>query len=357
MFLQTLNLMDVLKVFGLAVFSAAAAVLSTPFLTHFLYKYQLWKKEARTKTITGEEASVFYSLHKERETKVPRFGGLLIWAVPTLMILVLFFLSEISGNGFFEKINFLSREQTWLPLFALVSASLLGLADDILQVTGKGKYIAGGMTFKKRLLMVSLIGSIGAWWFYSKLGWSAIFFPFIGAVDIGWLYFPLFILAMLGCWSGGVVDGLDGLAGGTFASIFMGFSVISLFNGQADLAAFCAVIAGSTLAFLWFNIPPARFYMGETGAMGLTCTLAVVAFLTDSVVVLPVIAGILVAESGSVIIQLLSKRIRKKKIFLCSPLHHHFEAKGWPAYKVTMRFWVVGVILAIVGVAIRMLGQ
>jgi phospho-N-acetylmuramoyl-pentapeptide-transferase len=162
---------------------------------------------------------------------------------------------------------------------------------------------------------------------------------------------------MLGCWSGGIVDGLDGLAGGTFASIFMGFSVISIFNGQADLAAFCAVIAGAILTFLWFNIPPARFYMSETGTMGLTCTLAVVAFLTDSVVVLPIIAGILAVESGSVILQLLSKKIRKKKIFLCSPLHHHFEAKGWPAYKVTMRFWVIGVVLAIVGVAIRMLGQ
>jgi phospho-N-acetylmuramoyl-pentapeptide-transferase len=357
MMLQSLDIVIVLKVFGLAVCSTLVAAFFTPFLTHFLYKHQLWRKEARTKTITGEEASVFYGLHKERETNVPRFGGLIVWVVPLLVIMFFFFLSRISENHVLQTLNFFSREQTWLPLFALVSASLLGLADDALQVSGKGKYIAGGMTFKKRLALVSLIGAVGAWWFYSKLGWSTIFFPFLGEVDLGWAYVPLFILTMLGCWSGGIVDGLDGLAGGTFASIFMGFSVISIFNGQADLAAFCAVIAGAILTFLWFNIPPARFYMSETGTMGLTCTLAVVAFLTDSVVVLPIIAGILAVESGSVILQLLSKKIRKKKIFLCSPLHHHFEAKGWPAYKVTMRFWVIGVVLAIVGVAIRMLGQ
>jgi phospho-N-acetylmuramoyl-pentapeptide-transferase len=157
-------------------------------------------------------------------------------------------------------------------------------------------------------------------------------------------------------YSGGVIDGLDGLAGGSFASIFAAFAGIALFTGQINLAAFCAVILGALLAFLWFNIPPARFYMGEIGTMGLTAVLTVVAFMTNSVLVLPIIGFLLVIESGSVILQLLSKKFRHKKILLAAPIHHHFEAKGWPAYKVTMRFWVIGVVAAILGLGIRLLG-
>jgi len=141
-----------------------------------------------------------------------------------------------------------------------------------------------------------------------------------------------------------------------FSSIFAAYAGIALFRGQIDLAAFSSVILGALLAFLWFNVPPARFYMGETGILGLCATLTVIAFLTDSVLVLPIIGFLLVVESGSVILQLLSKKFRKKKLFLASPIHHHFEAKGWPHYKITMRFWVISVIMAIVGVTIRLLG-
>jgi phospho-N-acetylmuramoyl-pentapeptide-transferase len=348
--------LNVIKIFVLATTSAVLAVLWCPILTHFLYKYKLWRKEARTKTITGQEAPVFHKLHREREIKAPRFGGLLIWVTSLVVIFLFFILSRISNNFWLQKLNFLSRSQTWLPLFTLIAASVVGLFDDIFQVFGKGKYVAGGMTFGKRLLIVILIGVIGAWWFYSKLGWDSIHIPLIGDFSIGIWYVPLYILVMLACWSGGVVDGLDGLAGGVFASIFGAFAVIAFFQGKVDLASFCAVISGTLLAFLWFNIPPARFYMGETGMLGLTTTLAVVAFLTDSIIVLPIIAGILVIESGSSILQLLSKKFRKKKIFLCAPIHHHFEAKGWPHYKVTMRFWVISIVFAIIGVAIRLLG-
>ena len=203
--------------------------------------------------------------------------------------------------------------------------------------------------------IVILIGLIGSIWFYQKLGWDTVFIPFIGDVSIGLWYIPLFIGVTVACWSGGVIDGLDGLAGGTFASIFGAFAIIAFSAGKIDLAAFCAVVAGTLFAFLWFNIPPARFYMGETGILGLTTVLSVIAFLTDSVYVLPIIAGLLVVEVLSVIIQLLSKKIRKKKVFLSTPIHHHYEALGWPAYKVTMRAWIIGIVLAFIGVALRLL--
>lgn len=343
---MTLLTFNVIKVLGSAAVASAIAALWCPLLINFLYKHKLWKKSARTKAISGEDANVFYELHKEREIKAPRFGGLLIW-ITVVLVIIIFYFSEL---------NFLSRSQTWLPLFTLIAASLVGFLDDILQVFGKGKYIGGGLSFKKRLLIVILIGLIGGIWFYSKLGWDVITIPFLGQFSIGYLYIPLFTLVMVATWSGGIIDGLDGLAGGTFASIFGAFTIISFSQGKVDLATFCAVITGTLFTFLWFNIPPARFYMGETGILGLTTVLSVVAFLTDSVFVLPIIAGLLVLETGSVIIQLLSKKFRKKKIFLSTPIHHHFEAIGWPQYKITMRAWIIGIVLAIIGVAIRLLG-
>lgn len=357
---------NIIKVLGLAAMASIVAVFWCPVLINFLYKHKLWKKTARTKTISGEDAVVFNNLHKERETRAPRMGGLLIWITTCIIMLIFFLFSLIFPNSQLVHFNFLSRSQTWLPLFTLISASILGLIDDILVVssspvkfffgkTWAGKYIGGGLSFRKRFLIVALIGLIGSVWFYQKLGWDVITIPLLGQVSLGFFYIPLFIIVMIACWSGGIIDGLDGLAGGTFASIFGAFTIIAFSQGKVDLAAFCAVIVGTLFAFLWFNIPPARFYMGETGILGLTTVMSVVAFLTDSVFVLPIIAGLLVIETGSVIIQLLSKKFRKKKIFLSSPIHHHLEAIGWPQYKITMRFWIIGIVLAIIGTAIRLL--
>jgi phospho-N-acetylmuramoyl-pentapeptide-transferase len=378
--MDSLLTFNAVKVISLATVAAVAAVIWTPLLTHFLYKHKLWKKEARNKTITGEAAPIFYNLHKEREVKTPRFGGLLIWLTILGVIFVFWLLSKVSSNPWLQNLNFLSRGQTWLPLFTLVAASIVGLLDDVLQVcyhpnsspptssigrgfkkaitfiSGRGRYIGGGMAFKRRLLIVTLIGVVGSWWFFYKLGWHSIYIPLVGEFSIGVFYIPLFVLVMVASWSGGVIDGLDGLSGGAFTSIFGAFSIIAFSLGKIDLATFCAVVAGTLFAFLWFNIPPARFYMGETGILGLTSTMAVVAFLTDSVIILPIIAGLLVIETGSIILQLLSKKIRKKKLFLSTPIHHHFEAKGWPSYKVTMRFWIIGIVLALVGVVVRLLG-
>jgi len=352
---MTLLTFNVIKVMGLAAVSSVVAILWCPLLINFLYKHKLWKKTARQKAISGEDAVVFNSLHKEKEVGTPRIGGLLIWITVIFVIFFFYLLSLIFPDSALAQFNFLSRSQTWLPLFTLVAASIIGLLDDFLQIFGKGKYIGGGLSLKKRLLLVVLLGFIGAIWFYQKLGWDMVYFPFLGNISMGLWYIPFFIIVMLACWSGGIIDGLDGLSGGTFASIFGAFTIIAFSQGKVDLAAFCAVILGTLFAFLWFNIPPARFYMGETGILGLTTVLAVAAFLTDSVYVLPIIAGLLVVETGSIIIQLLSKKFRKKKIFLSTPIHHHFEAIGWPPHKVTMRFWIIGIVLAIIGAAIRLL--
>ncbi len=351
---MTIAVFNVIKVFSLAAVASAVAIFWCPLLTHFLYKHKLWRKSARQKAISGEDAIIFNNLHKEKEVGTPRMGGLLIWITVIFITFLFFILSLIFPNNWIAQFNFLSRSQTWLPLFTLVVASFVGLIDDVLVAKGWGKYIGGGISFKKRLLIVILIGLIGSIWFYQKLGWDTVFIPFFGDVSIGLWYIPLFILVTVACWSGGIIDGLDGLAGGTFASIFGAFTIIAFSLGKFDLATFCAVIAGTLFSFLWFNIPPARFYMGETGMLGLTTVLAVIAFLTNSVYVLPIIAGLLVIEVLSAIIQLLSKKFKHKKVFLSTPIHHHFEALGWPSYKVTMRFWIVGIVLAFIGVAVRL---
>lgn len=367
--MESISISDVIKVFSLGFLGVLTAFILTPGLTHFLYKNRFWKKKVREKSIDGKDLPFFQKFHSEKEINTPRMGGILFGATTLFLAFFFFVLSNLTDIWWIEKLNFLSREQTWLPLFALVSASLIGLFDDILQVASlpqntflknfwqkMNKYIGGGLNLRHRLLLMGLIGLVGGLWFYYKLGGNMIHVPMIGDVFIGIWYIPLFVIVMMATYSGGVIDGLDGLAGGSFASIFGAYTIIALSQQQFDLAAFSAVLMGSILAFLWFNIPPARFYMGETGIIGLCAALTVVAFLTNAVLVLPIIGILLVIESGSVIIQLTSKRFFKKKIFLAAPIHHHFEAKNWPHYKVTMRFWIIGLVAAILGVTIKLLG-
>jgi len=350
-------IIDVAKIFIPSTVAFFVGIAMTPFLTHYLYKYKAWKKQSVSLTLDGKPATISASLHRDEEKKTPRMGGIIIWASAIFTTFFFVFLAKFGGDGFAEKLDFFSRNQTWLPIFTLVVASLVGLADDILVIKNRGGYIAGGLPLTLRIGVVAILGFIGAWWFYSKLGVTSIDVPFWGVLELGYFFIPLFVIVMLAIFSGGVIDGIDGLSGGIMSVIFTAYGGIAFFQSQIDLAALCFVIAGSILAFLWFNIPPARFYMSETGMLGLTTTLTVIAFLTKAVVVLPIIAFPLFLASGSVIIQVLSKKFRNgKKIFLVAPIHHHFEALGWPAYKVTMRFWVISVICAIIGMVIALIG-
>jgi len=356
--IYAMEIIDVAKVFIPSTVAFSIGIAITPFFTHYLYKYKVWKKERRTKDIVGRQAIVIQQLpSQEQEIGVPRMGGVVIWFSALLTILGFWAVAQFAPSPITEKLNFLSRNQTWLPLFTLMAGSLFGLVDDFLVVYGKGGYIAGGLPLRVRIGVVLLLGLIGAWWFFVKLGVSSIAIPFWGEIEMGLLFIPFFMLVMLALFSGGVIDGIDGLAGGVLATIFAAYGGIAFFGQQIDLAAFCAVIVGGLLAFLWFNIPPARFYMSETGILGLTTTLTVVVFLTKAVAVLPIIALLLFAAPASNVIQLLSKKFRHgRKVFLIAPIHHHFEALGWPQYKVTMRFWIISAVLAIVGMVIALIG-
>jgi phospho-N-acetylmuramoyl-pentapeptide-transferase len=217
----------------------------------------------------------------------------------------------------------------------------------------------GGLRFRWKLIIYALIASVGAWWFYSKLGWNVLSIPGFGPVEIGAWYIPLFIgVIVFTTFSANEADGLDGLLAGMMASSFAAFGVIALIQGKTELAAFCGTILGSLLAFLWFNIYPARFFMGDTGAMALGMTLGILAFLTDTVIILPIIALMLYVEGLSAVIQILSKKLRAgKKVFLSAPIHHHFQALGWEEPKITMRFWVVSAVSAMLGLFIYLVSR
>ena len=284
----------------------------------------------------------------------PRIGGILVWSSSLVVIFLFWIVAHIYPTDVTTKLNFLSRSQTWLPLFTLVAGSIVGLVDDLLQIYGNGKSLVRGLSLWKRIFMVLIISVIAGYWFYFKLDMSSISIPFFGPLELGVFFIPFFIIVMTAVFSGGIIDGIDGLSGGVMAFIFLAYMGIAFAQNQVDIAAFCGLIAGSILAFLWFNIPPARFYMGETGILGLTITLTVIAFLTDAVAVLPIIAFPLFASSTSSLLQVISKKYFDKKIFLVAPIHHHFQALGWPSYKVTMRFWIVSIIFAIIGMVIAL---
>ncbi len=352
--------LDIIKVFAPAVISFMVGILITPFFSTFFYMQRLWKQKSRKIEVSDRPedkiSEDFKKIHNEcGELSTPRVGGVIIWVSVLITISLIYLNSIVIGGDLNEKLNFLNKNQTILPLFALIFASLIGFIDDMLQIRGMGKY-DDGISRRYRVLVVLLIASIGAWWFAVKLADTSVHIPFAGDFDFGIFFIPFFILVMLGVFSGSVIDGIDGLAGGVMATAWGSYMVIAFLNNQINLAAFCAVIVGGILAFLWFNIPPARFYMGETGMLGLSVTLAIVAFLTGQPFLLPLLAFPLFITSLSSSIQMFSKKFFKKKVFRVAPLHHHLEAIGWPSYKVTMRFWVLSIITGAVGIIISIIG-
>lgn len=355
-------IIDAVKLFIPAILTFIMGILITPPLTDYLYKNEMWKKKAGKKDMTGADTPIFNELHKDKEVGTPRMGGIVIWASSAVVILSLWLIAFTYPSLTTLKLDLLSRTQTWIPLATLIIGALVGLIDDYLEIKGSKNHVAGGLSLKMRLSVVAFISLLTGFWFYQKLDVVGIGLPNGGLLYMGILIIPFFILVSVALYSGGIIDGLDGLSGGVFATIFAAYGGIAFYQQQIDLAAFCFVLVGGILAFLWFNIPPARYYMTETGSMALTMTLAVVAFMTDSIAggygifVLPVIALPLIITSLSNIIQIFSKKFRKKKVFLVAPLHHHFEAIGWPAYKVTMRYWILSVMFAMVGLVFALLG-
>lgn len=342
----------IIKILILSGLAFAFAIALTPLLTNFLYKYKLGK------TIRNSGLTPIFSKLHAKKSGTPTMGGILIWLTAAIFALVFYYFGYKLSLPIFRNLNFLSRSETWLPLGVLVASACVGLLDDWLDVRGKGSKGGGGMTMRYRLLIYVAIAAIGALWFYFKLGRDTFHIPFLGDFHLGWTYILAFIFVIVGtAFSVNQTDGLDGLAGGVLLTSFGAYGLIAFINGSYNMAALCGIIVGALLAFLWFNITPARFYMGDTGSMSLGITLGVIAMLTDSAVILVIIGSVFVLEAVSTILQVASKKILGKKIFLSSPIHHHLEAIGWSESKIVMRFWVIAGVSTAAGLIIFLLDR
>jgi phospho-N-acetylmuramoyl-pentapeptide-transferase len=346
--------METAYIFRLGILSTTAFIAAmwfTPILTHFLYKYKLGKQIR-----DNAAAPIFHKFHAGK-AGTPTMGGILIWGTTAFIILAAYLLAGAFPVDFLRKLDFLSREQTLLPLGVMLLGAVIGLIDDFLGVKKIGPK-GGGMSVLFRLGLYTFVAVIAALWFFFKLDWDILHIPFLGNYVLGFWYIPVFIFVVVGAaFSVNETDGLDGLAGGILLVAYAAMGAICFTQGKYDLATFCAVIIGALLAFLWFNINPARFFMGDTGAMSLGITLGVIAMYTNTPVLLLLFCFIPVAETLSVIIQLLSKKFRHKKIFHSTPIHHHFQALNWPETQIVMRFWLIAIITALIGVIVFLLDK
>src|SRR3989338_8159723 len=268
--IESLTLVQMLVV---ATVTFLVAMAFTPIVTKILYKYKLGKTIRDAK-----EAPIFYRLHKKK-SGTPTMGGVVVWIPVLAVALLLHQLATWSPD--LDWLDFLSREETWLPLGALVASACVGLVDDYLNTRGIGGH-GGGLRVRHRLAIYTAIAFVGAWWFTFKLDWDLLHVPFFGTFNIG-LWYALFFLVVIVATSFSVnqTDGLDGLAGGTLLTSFTAYGVIALLQGREDLAVLCAAIAGGLLALFWVNINPAPFFMGDAGSMSLGVTLGIVAMLTN----------------------------------------------------------------------------
>jgi phospho-N-acetylmuramoyl-pentapeptide-transferase len=333
----------IIRILLLGFLGFLVSMIATPLYTTLAYKYEWWKKP-RTTTTTGEKAKMFMKLHAEKHKRhIPTMAGIItVFAVVVV-------------TGLFN----LERTQTWLPLAAFAGAAMVGLLDDIINIRGTGAGVAG-LSSKLKLALTTLVALIGGWFFYFKLGVNDITIPILGSQwEVGWFIIPIFVLVVVSTANAvNISDGLDGLAGGLASSAFGVYAVIAALQGNFGVAGFCLTILGALLSYTWFNVFPARFFMGDAGSFALGTALGVVAMLTDTLLLLPIIGLVFVAEAGSSAIQILSKKLRNgKKVFKIAPIHHHFEASGWPETKVTMRFWILGQVSAVLGLIIFLLGK
>ena len=331
---------DLTGTFLLSLGAFLLAMMLTPLYTFVAYKYRFWKRQ-RTESTTGEVLQVFTKLHANKfKRNIPTMAGAI-------------FVFAIAFVTFFFNLD---RQETWLPLAALIGGAAVGLLDDIINIRGQGKGVAG-LRSQLKFLMITTIGVGLGWFFHVKLGIDTVHIPFIGDLALGWLIVPLFAFAVVAAGNAvNISDGLDGLAGGLAAIAFGAFGVIALLQGTPIMAGFCFTVVGALLSYLWFNIYPARFFMGDVGSFALGTSLGVVAMLTDTLLLLPVIGIVFVAEAGSSLIQIVSKKVFRRKVFISAPVHHHLEATGWPETKITMRFWVIAAVAACLGVMLAIAG-
>ncbi|MDD2515835.1 MAG: phospho-N-acetylmuramoyl-pentapeptide-transferase [Candidatus Gracilibacteria bacterium] len=339
------------------IISFLLTIIIIPTYIKCLNKFHIGKK-IRKEALMGH-ATEFYKLHKGKSDTPTMGGGVILLVLFTLVIIsmVIQTFSDQIANLFniHIKYSLFNRKETYLALFTLFSAGLIGFIDDYLNSREIGR--TKGLSAKFKMGFLIFFGLIGAYWFYYKLGFNSIKLPYIGDIHIGIFYIPLFVFIIISMANSvNITDGLDGLAGGLLLFNYGVYAIITYRSGLLILSALCLIIVGSLMAFLWFNIKPAKFYMGDVGVLALGANLGIIAMMTNTLLVLVIISGIYIVEVSSSIIQIVSKKCRNgKKVFKIAPYHHHLEACGWAEETIVMRFWLIGMILSSAGLLVSFL--
>lgn len=273
----------------------------------------------------------------------PTMGGVMV--ILTVVVLTLVF-------------NTVGRLSMLLPIVVLVATGILGGIDDAMNLVGGKK---GGMSGRFKMLWLILIGVGAALILHLPdpygLDLRHIYIPFLGRFDIGWIYVPIAAFAIIAMANAvNLTDGLDTLAAGTAAVAHVAYGIIAYLQGQLGVVTFCFIMVGSLMGFLWFNANPAQVFMGDTGSLAIGASLTVAAFMTGQWLLLPIVGGVFVAETLSVMIQVsYFKLTGGKRVFRMTPLHHHFEQIGWSETQIALRFWLMGMMMGLLGVALALL--
>ncbi|MEK7471687.1 MAG: hypothetical protein AAB624_00390 [Patescibacteria group bacterium] len=352
--------LDVIKILLPALVSLVVGLLSTPMLLKIMTEFDWRKKKSVSKTIDGRPATLTATIDNEENKVLYRAGGLVVltgamFAVVLFRVLPIFF----PDSSTLAQLNILSRNQTLIPILMFLGGAVIGFVDDMMIVDRLQwfkKFVGGGLSLKIRIFGVLILAALCSWWLYAKLDISSVIVPFAGTWQMGWWYLPFALLVILGAYGTSNIDGVDGLSGGLNTTAFLAMGTIAVVNTQYDIAALCFAMVGGLLAFLWFNIPPARFMNSETGYVGQILCLATISLFIGVPLLLPIILLPAITAPVTVAVQLLSKKFRGKKVFLAAPVHIHLQLIGWPKYKVTMRYWIFAQVTALGALAIYLTG-
>jgi phospho-N-acetylmuramoyl-pentapeptide-transferase len=329
-----------------------SSIFYIPFI-RLLYKWRFQRMKQKTLDAFDKRTPIFDKFH-EKKAGTPVGGGLLIILVttilfPTMLLLLRYFWTPITSVYPFAS-------EIKIILFTFISFGLLGLLDDAkktFMITGSNFF---GLRLRHKLILEILLATIIAWWLFTELKISIFYIPFVGVLSLGWLFIPLVVFIIISFANAfNITDGLDGLASGLLMIALSAFWILSASILDTPLSVFIALWLGSILAFHYFNVHPARIFLGDVGSLSFGATLAVVALLLGKAPVLLVIGGIFVLEVTSSLLQLLAKKYLHRKIFAAAPFHLWLQYYGWPETKIVMRAWTVGIILAILGLWIALL--
>lgn len=338
---------------GLLIFSFIInSLLVVPFI-NLLYKLRFIRQQQKTRDFLGKITPIFDRFHKHK-AGTPVGGGLLIIFTVAVLYGILFPLLKLFG--IYITAVYPIKEELNILFFSFISFGLLGLYDDLKKFFGFQQSGFFGLRMRHKLVIQLILASVIAFLLYFNLGINFVYIPFWGVLKLGWLYIPLAILIIVFFANAfNITDGLDGLSCGLLMICLFAFWIISGSILDTTLSVFLALWIGALIAFLYFNVYPARIWLGDVGALSFGATLAVVGLLLGKIAALGVIGGLFIVEAFSSLIQILSKKILKRKFFKVAPFHLWLQLKGWEEPKIVMRAWLAGIILAIFGLWLALL--